>query len=105
MTTRLDLISEFTNHTIDDPLISHLEKHHSDRKPGNEADETDDATDSQTLPDTDNWDFLKQKSFYKRLITDTLFSEMERRSELLAEFITHRCDDPLIAHLNKHHSD
>ena len=100
MTTRLNLIREFRNHTIDDPLISHLEKHHSDRKPGN-----DETADSQNLPDTDNWDFLRHKTYYESLITDVLISEMKRRLKLLKEFITHRCDDPLIAHLNKHHSD
>ena len=103
MKTRLNLISEFRYHTIDDPLISHLEKHHSDRKPGN--DETDETADSQNLPDKDNWDFLRHKTYYESLITDVLISEMKRRLKLLKEFITHRCDDPLIAHLNKHHSD
>ena len=103
MKTRLNLIREFRNHTIDDPLIRHFEKHHSDRKPGN--DETDETADSQNLPDTDNWNFLRHKTYYESLITDVLISEMKRRLKLLKEFITHRCDDPLIAHLNKHHSD
>ena len=89
MTGHLKFLGEFYNHTADDALIGHLEKHHSDVGSGNETE--------------DSWMFLTTKTFYNKVITKQLLSGMTDRLELVGEFIGHVCDDALILHLEKHH--
>ena len=111
MTGRLDLLLEFHNHTVDDALIKHLEKHHSDKVPGNNTEGVEDSeseeeeeTDSLELFLTDNWEFLTDRMFYMKIVTEDLISGMTERLDLLAEFSGHLCDDSIINHLEKHHA-
>ena len=89
------------NHTIDDALILHLEKHHSGR--GNETEE--ESEDGDKLDNVTYWKFLTGRVYYQQLITHSLVTGMKSRLELLGEFLGHRLDDTLIKHLVKHHSD
>ena len=100
---RFDILGEFTNHTIDDALILHLEKHHSGQ--GNETEAEEDSEDEDPLERVSYWKFLTGKDYYEELITQSLVSGMRSQLELLAEFLGHRIDDPLIQHLVKHHSE
>ena len=111
MTGRLDLLMEFYNHTVDDALIKHLEKHHTDKTPGNSTVEVEDreseeeeVTDALELFLTDNWEFLTDTMFYMKTVTEDLISGMTKKLDLLAEFSGHRCDDSIINHLEKHHA-
>ena len=120
MTGRLDILGEFQNHTIDDVLIKHLVKHHTDTYLVNETEdehgaaeeegvedegeEEDNMTDSPDLPRTDSWEFLTDTRFYNKLVNEDLISGMKERLELLAEFCGHLCDEFLIEHLEKHHA-
>ena len=111
MTGRLDLLLEFYNHTVDDALIKHLEKHHTDKAPGNNTEGVEDSeseeeeeTDSLELFLTDNWEFLTDRMFYMKIVTEDLISGMTERLDLLAEFSGHLCDDSIINHLEKHHA-
>ena len=105
MAGRLELLGEFYNHTADDALIGHLEKHHTDVSSGNETEEHSDEEkeDSLDLLSSDSWMFLTTKTFYNKLITEQLLSDMTDRLEMVGEFIGHVCDDALILHLEKHH--
>ena len=96
ITSQLELLAEFNNHSIDDALISHLKKHHPNQPTGNETEEEEE--------DTQAWDFLTDTHFYEMVVTEELILAFTERLYLLAEFIGHRCDDYLIKHLNKHHS-
>ena len=127
MTGRLDILGEFQNHTIDDVLIKHLKKHHTDTDLVNETEdehgaaeedgveegeeeeeedgeEEDNMTDSLNLPRTDSWKFLTDIRFYNKVVNNDLISGMKERLELLAEFCGHLCDEFLIEHLEKHHA-
>jgi len=105
MAGRLELLGEFYNHTADDALIGHLEKHHTDVGSGNETEEHSDEEkkDSLDVLSSDSWMFLTTKTFYNKLITEQLLSDMTDRLELLGDFIGHVCDDALILHLEQHH--
>ena len=105
MTWRLKLLGEFYNHTADDALIGHLEKHHTDVGSGNETEEHSAEEKDESLEplSPDSWMFLTIKIFYNKVITEQLLSEMTDRLELVGEFIGHVCDDALILHLEKHH--
>ena len=105
MAGRLELLGEFYNHTADDALIGHLEKHHTDVGSGNETEEHSDEEkeDSMDVQSSDSWMFLTTKTFYNKVITEQLLSDMTDRLELVGEFIGHVCDDALILHLEKHH--
>ena len=100
---RFEILGEFTNHTIDDALILHLEKHHSGQ--GNETETDEESEDEDPLERVKYWKFLTGRDYYEELITDSLVSGMKSQLELLAEFLGHRIDDPLIEHLIKHHSE
>ena len=100
---RFEILAEFTNHTIDDALILHLEKHHSGQ--GNETETDEESEDEDPLERVRYWKFLTGRDYYEELITDSLVSGMKSQLELLAEFLGHRIDDPLIEHLIKHHSE
>ena len=112
MIGRLDLIAQFTNHTIDDALILHLDKHHSDGRSRIEKEEdseseseemTDAAEDLLSFLETDNWVFLTHETLYNQVVTNRLLSDVTVRLDLVAEFIGHRCDNALIEHLEKNH--
>ena len=105
MAGRLELLGEFYNHTADDALVGHLEKHHTDVGSGNETEEHSDEEKENSLDhlSSDSWMFLTTKTFYNKLITEQLLSDMTDRLELVGEFIGHVCDDALILHLEKHH--
>ena len=96
ITSQLELLAEFKNHSIDDALISHLKRHHPNQPIGNGREGEEE--------ETEDWDFLTDKHFYEIVITEELISAFTDQLDLLAEFIGHRCDDYLIKHLNKHHS-
>ena len=96
---RFDLLCEFTNHTIDNALILHLEKHHS----GNGTESEVGSEDEDPLESVTYWKFLTGGSYYQKIITESLASGIKSQLELLAEFLGHRIDDPLIDHLIKHH--
>ena len=100
---RFAILGEFTNHTIDDALILHLEKHHSEQ--GNETEAEEESEDEDPLERVSYWKFLTGTHYYEELITQSLVSGMRSQLELLAEFLGHRIDDPLIQHLVKHHSE
>lgn len=93
--SQLELLAEFHNHTIDDALIGHLRKHHSNQLSGNE-------TEGEEM-ETKYWDFLTHSQFYEMVVSEELISAFTDCLELLAEFIGHPCDESLIKHLNKHH--
>ena len=105
MAGHLKLLGEFYNHTADDALIGHLEKHHTDVGSGNKTEEhsAEEKEDSLDILSSDSWMFLTTKTFYNKLITEQLLSDMTDRLELVGEFIGHVCDDALILHLEKHH--
>jgi len=112
MIGRLDLIAQFTNHTIDDALILHLDKHHSDGRSRIETEEdseseseeiTGAAEDLLSFLETDNWVFLTHETLYNQVVTNRLLSDVTVRLDLVAEFIGHRCDNALIEHLEKNH--
>ena len=106
MVERSDLIGEFTNHTIDQALIRHLEKHHSDLSSRNEAEEHDeeeldgDSEEEDSLDQLEgqHWRFLAHEHARCELL-----ARMMKRLELSVEFVGNLCDDVLIAHLVKHH--
>ena len=100
---RFDILGEFTNHTIDDALILHLEKHHSGQ--GNETEAEEESEVEDPLERVSYWKFLTGKDYYQEMITQSLVSGMKSQLELLTEFLGHRIDDPLIQHLVKHHSE
>ena len=130
MTGRLDILGEFQNHTIDDALIKHLKKHHTDTDLENETEEEHGAAEEEgvedgeeeddnmthsleeegednmtdSLPRTDSWEFLTDTRFYNKLVNNDLILGMKERLELLSEFCGHFCDEFLIEHLEKHHA-
>ena len=100
MTDKLELLSEFRNHTIDDSLINHLKEHHSIQQAKNDTKgETGEEAEGAT-----NWGFLTEDPFFNKTVTEELLLAFTDSLGLLAEFIGHHCDEALIRHLNKHHS-
>ena len=102
---RLELLGEFRNHSIDDPLVAHLEKHHP-----NPVNDTSDLEEEASREETDgareegSWGFLTETGLYNKTITEQLLSDVVARLQLLSEFVEHRVDDALILHLEKHHA-
>ena len=100
MTDKLELLSEFRNHTIDNALINHLKEHHPSQPPKNDTNgETEDEAEEAT-----DWEFLTEDPFFNKIVTEELLLAYTDSLDLLAEFIGHHCDEALIQHLKKHHS-
>ena len=68
-----------------------------------ECDHTHPTEETTTDGVEKKWQFLRGTNFYNKVVSEELISDIRARLELLEEFWNHSIDDPLVAHLEKHH--